>query len=126
MVKPAKTRWGTLLACFESLLKSEEILLQMVNKREFVSAAPQTQKESRQRIKDIISNENFIKKLKKGIHIITPINKLTIKFQADNVPISEVYLEFINLPKSYEDGAEEYLSQTESKFIKAKIQVHYF
>lgn len=121
-MKPGTTRWDTLLGCFESLLKSEEILHQMVNKRKFLSDAPQVQKESRQHIKETISDEDFIKNLKIGIHILKPINILTKKFQSDNVPISEVFYEFMNLPENYEQGSE-HLSTAESAFIKEVIKV---
>jgi hypothetical protein len=49
LVQPAATRWGTLKACFESLLKSETILHSIFSAREFINGNAK-QKASRTKV----------------------------------------------------------------------------
>lgn len=126
LVQPAKTRWGTIFACFETILKSEEIIHRIVHQREFVTA-PHNQKETRQAIKNTISSEDFVANLKKAIFILEPINILIKKFQGDNVPISEVYADFVDLPKKFDcEDAGTHLLIGEAKFIKDNIRVIFY
>jgi hypothetical protein len=43
----------------------------------------------------------FVNNLRKALTILAPINALIIKYQSDKVPISEVMLDFHNLPEEY-------------------------
>jgi hypothetical protein len=86
-------RWGTLQQCFHSLLDSEALLYSIVTERDFVSG-PSRQQQERGRIQAIITNPLFIETLKKSIAILSPIDKLIVKYQSDSVPISEVLFDF--------------------------------
>ena len=68
-----------------------------MNGRSFVSGTAK-QKEIRQRIKEIVNDDNFIMQLNKCLAILKPIDQFIVKFQSDNCPISEVYSAFKSLP----------------------------
>lgn len=96
----------------------------MVHSRDFLDA-PSRQKEAREEIKNTISNPNFVSNLKKAVFILKEIERLTTKFQGDNVPISEVYADFQNIPFYYKsDEAKEFLSKQEVVFIEKAIKVN--
>ncbi|KAH6579829.1 hypothetical protein BASA61_010012 [Batrachochytrium salamandrivorans] len=58
-VQSAPTRWGSLKACFESLRKSEHVLHRIVSARDFIQGTGK-QKESQQKINDIITDGSHI------------------------------------------------------------------
>ena len=78
-----------MLGCFQSIMDSERLLHQIVTERDFVSG-PYKQKEERQSIKTFIVADSFVELLRKSIAILTPIDKLIVKYQSDSVPVSEV------------------------------------
>jgi len=86
-------RWGTVLGCFQSIMDSERLLHQIVTERDFVSGSSK-QKEERQSIKTFIVADSFVELLRKSIAILTPIDKLIVKYQSDSVPVSEVLVDF--------------------------------
>jgi hypothetical protein len=103
LVQPAATRWGTLKACFESLIKSETILHSIVSAREFINGNAK-QKEIRTKVFQIVTVAEFISNLEKSIAILEPIDAAITIFQNDKVPLSKVYY-FLNLriKKSFEE-----------------------
>jgi len=97
---PAPTRWGTLQQCFKSVLDSERIIYTIVNERNFVVGTLK-QKQDRQNLKDIIVKDEFVSNLQKALKILQPIDALIVKFQGDNVPVSEVVTAFNQLPTKF-------------------------
>ncbi|KAH6571275.1 hypothetical protein BASA62_003976 [Batrachochytrium salamandrivorans] len=80
LVQPASTRWGSLKACFESLRKSEHVLHRIVSARDFIQATGK-QKESQQKIHDIITDGKFVEHLEKAIMILNPADTAIVVFQ---------------------------------------------
>uniref|UniRef100_A0A915JUS9 DUF659 domain-containing protein n=1 Tax=Romanomermis culicivorax TaxID=13658 RepID=A0A915JUS9_ROMCU len=124
LVLPAATRWGSLYGCFKSLLASEEVLFSIVNTSDFISKSPANQKKARLQIKDTISGSCFVKILKKALAILGPIDDLIVLFQNDSLPISDVYIGFLNLPEKYEisEADEKMLEAAEISYIKSLIK----
>jgi hypothetical protein len=59
------------------------------------------QKAERLRIKNIIVSDNFSPLLEKSIAILKPIDELIVKYQSDQVTISEVLPDFHALPAQF-------------------------
>lgn len=85
-----------------SLFSSEDILLSIISSRDIATNCPANQKEMRTKLKCVISSETFVPFLKKGMALFEPIEKLIVKFKNDQVPVSEVYSGFTNLPLDYD------------------------
>lgn len=100
LAKAAPTRWGTIQAMCQSILDSERQLHTIVSARNFVTGTA-AQKAERERIKTIISNRNFVDQLEKCLIILKPIDTLIVKYQSDNVAISEVFPDFHALPEKF-------------------------
>ncbi|KAH9275086.1 hypothetical protein BASA83_002309 [Batrachochytrium salamandrivorans] len=98
LVQPAPTRWGSLKACFESLRKSEHVLHRIVSARDFIQGTGK-QKESQQKINDIITEGKFVENLDKAIMILNPVDTTIVVFQSDSVPVSQIYQSFANTMK---------------------------
>ncbi|KAH6578245.1 hypothetical protein BASA60_003703 [Batrachochytrium salamandrivorans] len=98
LVQPAPTRWGSLKACFESLRKSEHVLHRIVSARDFIQGTGK-QKESQQKINDIITDGKFVENLDKAIMILNPVDTTIVVFQSDSVPVSQIYQSFANTMK---------------------------
>lgn len=82
---------------------------------------PKHQRDVREGIKNAVAKAS---NLKKSIYILKEIDRLTTKFQGDNVPISEVYSEFLSLPLYYNcEEAYKFLNKYEIEFIKSRIKV---
>ena len=99
LVKPAETRWGTLIGCFKSLKAADSILNALVSERDFVNKGTTKQKEKRVEIKEILTDPDFVSKLDESIKILAPIEKYIKIFQSDSVPCSDVYQAFLDLEK---------------------------
>lgn len=112
---PAPTRWGTLQQCLRTILDSEHIIHGIVNERDFISGTKK-QKEDRLRIKNIVIAGNFVGTLKKALKILVEIDKLIVKFQSDNVPVSEVFSSFNELPRVFAQMNTD-LSAAEIKYL---------
>ncbi|KAH9269503.1 hypothetical protein BASA83_008453 [Batrachochytrium salamandrivorans] len=97
-VQSVPTRWGSLKACFESLRKSEHVLHRIVSARDFIQGTGK-QKESQQKINDIITDGKFVEHLEKAIMILNPVDTTIVVFQSDSVPVSQIYQSFANTMK---------------------------
>ena len=118
LVTPATTRWGTILGCFETLLSSENILHAYVMERSYLSdSSDAKQKMKREAIRNTISKPTFVSQLKRCIEILKPMCSLITYFQADDIPVSDVFYAFIELPKQYQS-----LPLNEKTFIEERIQ----
>jgi hypothetical protein len=95
LVKPAATRWGTIRACFLSILESEQQLHSIVTSRDFITGNRE-QKDKRTELKRTITDPQFVALLKKSVSILDPIDALITYFQSDGVPVSEVFHAFQN------------------------------
>ena len=93
LVAMAPTRWGSLICMAKTLLAAEEVLLQLVSSRDFVTGTA-VQKAERQAILSLIGNPTFVPNLTKIIEILSPIDIAIIYYQSDKVPISEVFRTF--------------------------------
>ncbi|KAH6572358.1 hypothetical protein BASA60_006672 [Batrachochytrium salamandrivorans] len=57
------------------------------------------QKESQQKINDIITDGKFVEHLEKAIMILNPVDTTIVVFQSDSVPVSQIYQSFANTMK---------------------------
>ncbi|KAH9266681.1 hypothetical protein BASA83_010356 [Batrachochytrium salamandrivorans] len=57
------------------------------------------QKESQQKIHDIITDGKFVEHLDKAIMILNPVDTTIVVFQSDSVPVSQIYQSFANTMK---------------------------
>ncbi|KAH6566281.1 hypothetical protein BASA60_009540 [Batrachochytrium salamandrivorans] len=57
------------------------------------------QKESQQKINDIITDGKFVEHLDKAIMILNPVDTTIVVFQSDSVPVSQIYQSFANTMK---------------------------
>ena len=95
LVLPAETRWGSYLACFQSIKKNWSSLCTIV----FAPGFAKTGKSygPHRQVKTLLQDENSQVLLDKAIKILTPIDKLIVKFQNNATPMSEVYHEWYEL-----------------------------
>jgi hypothetical protein len=95
---PGATRWGSVLSCIQSLQQSHDALFSLVSSTDFVASnLTAKQKEGRYAIQKIVMHNDFLNNLRKVKSILEPIDSLIVKFQNNNVPISEVYHQFMEL-----------------------------
>ncbi|KAH6565569.1 hypothetical protein BASA60_009886 [Batrachochytrium salamandrivorans] len=97
LVQPAPTRWGSLKACFESLRKSEHVLHRIVSARDFIQGTGK-QKESQQKIHDIITDGKFVEHLEKAIMILNPVDTTIVVFQSDSVYLCRRFIKLLKIP----------------------------
>ena len=115
LVQMAPTRWGSLINMARTLLAAEEVLLQIVSSRDFVTGTA-AHKVERQSILNLVSNPMFVTNLKKMIEILTPIDIAIIYYQSDSVPISEVFRMFSSkLPASI--SAMRLINESEREYL---------
>jgi hypothetical protein len=89
-----------------------------VNQRAFVSTVNTfVHKAERERIKGIIDNSKFRDVLIKSLAILKPIDALTVKYLSDAVPVSDVWPDFHQLPKQFEEQAGELLYDEELNYL---------
>ena len=100
LIRPAPTRWGTIQHMCSTLLESERHLYSLVTERDFVKGTI-SQKAECSKVKDIVSNNRFVDMLKKALRILSPIDRLIVKYQCDKVPISDVLPDFDSLPSAF-------------------------
>ena len=127
LVKPAETRWGTLIGCFKSLKAADSILNALVSERDFVNKGTAKQKEKRVEIKQILTNPDFVTKLDESIKILAPIEKYIKIFQSDSVPCSDVYQAFLDLEKQMRNLAnvEEFKRAYLVKLVQQRFEFMY-
>ena len=100
LVRPCPTRWGTIGQTCQTLLASEKHLHTIVSARDFIKGTAAEKKE-RTDVKETITDSRFVDLLKKAIAILEPLDTLTVKYQSDKVPISEVVPDFHKLPQQF-------------------------
>ncbi len=100
LVQAAPTRWGTIQAMCQTLLESEQHLHVIVIARDFAQGTS-AQKNERSKIKEIMTDDAFVKNLRKILAILAPIDALIVEYQSNKVPISEVMPDFHNLPEEF-------------------------
>jgi soluble cytochrome b562 len=83
-----------------SLLDSERHLHALVSARDFVQGTA-TQKAERTKVRETITNADFVDNLNKSLVILRPIDRLIVKYQSDKVPISDVMPDFHHLPNEF-------------------------
>jgi hypothetical protein len=93
LVRPAPHRWGTIQGVCLSLLESERHLHAIVTARDFVQGTA-AQNSERLKIREVVTDDNFVENLKETLDILEPLDKLIVKYQSDKVPISEVTHDF--------------------------------
>ena len=120
LCSPAPTRWGSILACFVSLLKSERVLLSIVHGRHWLSTGTAEQRAKRSKIHDVITDVAFVQHLNKAIAILLPIDELIVYFQSDRVPVSDVYNAFVHLPDVFKKVDE--INTEENEYICNLVQ----
>ena len=100
---PGQTRWGSIYKCFTSLIELDDILLNIVSRREFEQVSSRKERIRRNNIKEFITSNNFSKELRKGIDLLEPLQKAITYFQSDSVSVSDVYHFFLRTyDKEYE------------------------
>lgn len=114
LVRPAPTRWGSILGSLETTLSSEKLIYNIVSGRDFMNVSGK-QKPARLAARALVqgtfvffdthsfacSDDQFVARLKKAIAIIKPIDALLVKYQSDRIAISEVDADFQWLKISY-------------------------
>ena len=126
-MKPAETRWGTLIGCFKSLKAADSILNALVSERDFVNKGTAKQKEKCVEIKNILTDPDFVSKLDESIKILEPIEKNIKIFQSDSVPCSDVYQAFLDLEKEMRNlrNVEECKKTYLVKLVKQRFEFMY-
>ena len=89
LTAPSKMRWGSLLACFKSLLKAEEVLQAIVTHQDFEKGGRSQQQVQKKFIKSLITDSTFVPYLQQSIKILQPINSHLIFCEDNRYPISE-------------------------------------
>ncbi|MEN9638153.1 MAG: hypothetical protein RLZZ262_21 [Bacteroidota bacterium] len=112
--------------CFKSILNSEKLIYKIVNDRDFVTGSSK-QKDERRRLKEIVTDDAFVEKLKTSIAILTPIDVLIVKYQSDSVPVSEVLNDFtFNLITSFADlSAAGVITESEHSYLRNVTKMRY-
>ena len=82
----------------QSLLDSESQINTISSTRDFIKGAT-AQQEEHQKVKDVIASDQFVVKLKRALMILVPLDRLIVKYQSDQIPISEVMPDFHALLK---------------------------
>jgi hypothetical protein len=53
------------------------------------------------KVREVVTDEDFFKNLKKALAILEPPDKLILKYQSDKMPISELIRDFHALPDAF-------------------------
>ncbi|KAG3121685.1 hypothetical protein PI125_g69 [Phytophthora idaei] len=96
LAKPGDTRWGSLLACFQTILAAEGILFSFVLAHRFLKAKTKKQKKTRRVVYDLATSTSFVSRLEKAVSLLKPINSKS--FEKNTTPVSDVYQVFTELP----------------------------
>lgn len=98
---PGDTRWGSALACLDSVLAAESILFTIVSGRNFMDVKGKQQRTKRKTIFTIVTSREFVPSLKKGSALLRVVAKHHVTLEKDSTPISEVYNTFLELPTEF-------------------------
>ncbi|KAH6576375.1 hypothetical protein BASA81_017429 [Batrachochytrium salamandrivorans] len=119
LVRSVPTRWGTIQQMCQRLLNSKSHLHTISSARDFIKGTAAQQAE-RQKVKDIIADNQFVAKLKKALAIMVPLNRLIVKYQSDKVFISEVMPDFHALPKEFKTLLDfKIITQNEFEYLSS-------
>ena len=116
-VNPAPTHWGTIQQMCQSLLDSESHLYAISSARDFIKGTAVQQVEC-QKVKDVITSNQFVVKLKKALVTLVLLDRLIVKYQSDKVPISKVMPDFHTLPKEFKMLLDSHIfTQSEFEYL---------
>ena len=122
LVLPASTRWGSIMASFETLIQADTVLKLIVNHQDFVTGTKKL-KMKQQQAKDFVLDPNYLPKLQRCRALLEPIELYIKKFQDDTVPVSDVYQAFKTLPQAFDEL--QFLNEEQKNFIKERLQLRF-
>jgi hypothetical protein len=99
LVLPGETRWGSYLACYQSILNAKGAIFAIATDDRFIGGAGKQYNRHRA-VRGFITNPDTIPNLTKGIALLAPIDALIKKYQSNKVPVSEVYRDWFELTKT--------------------------
>ena len=87
LVVPSTHRWGSLIGCFRSLIKADEVLSNVVSHWKFETVGTSTTKPRKQcqQVKELDLSKSFMYKLKKNVETFAPIDWYITLFQSNNI-----------------------------------------
>ena len=101
----------------QSLLDLELHLHTISSARDFIKGTAVQQAEC-QKVKDVITSNQCIVKLKQALMILDPLDRLIVKYQSDKVPISEVMPDFHALLKEFKMLLDSHIiTQSEFEYL---------
>jgi hypothetical protein len=116
---PGDTRWGSIQGMLESFKSNLASLHEIVDKDEFTQrGTSQKDKAHRRQIQSFILSPGLRTQLTRAVLLSSPINALIVKFQSNEVPISEAYAEMRKLGSTYGESAYNFLSTQEKEFVQ--------
>ncbi|KAE9052339.1 hypothetical protein PR003_g908 [Phytophthora rubi] len=95
---PCDTRWGSILACLQSVLKPEKILLQLVTERGFLAAPSKAKKAGRRAVFDFVTGKELVVQREKAAKLLEPLVKFQGRFEKNRAVASEVFEMVLVLP----------------------------
>ena len=108
------TRWGTIQAMAKTLLASERHIYALVSGRNFIQGTA-SQKAQRSEVRTTVTDERFVEKLENMMAILRPLDRLIVKYQSDETPISEVLLDILNLQTEFKIFHNDNIITTEER-----------
>ncbi|KAF4128766.1 hypothetical protein GN958_ATG22035 [Phytophthora infestans] len=94
---PGDTRWGSVLACLDSVLKAEEVLFATVSTRNFLVAKSKKKRKTRRLVFNAITSTDFVPKLKRATALLKIVGEPLKRFEKKSTPVSEVYQLLLDL-----------------------------
>lgn len=117
------TRWGSIKNCIKEVLMGFTQIQALVTPRIWRSTGTSEQKQKKAEIYAIIDSLTFINEMQLCLNVIEPIDKQIVKFQADHIPISEVYDCWTNLYHEFESING--LSTSQINYINERIDIRW-
>jgi hypothetical protein len=100
---PGATRWGSLLACFRSLLKNKDVLQTIVMEENFIlDGDVKKLKDQKRAIKALVLDRSLFLLFEDLVCILEPVAKWITYFQSDSTMISDCFHVFIDLKQKFQ------------------------